>query len=76
MQRASFETIVLDAERSFKPAISRPQLSDLPVELWRPYNGRSNTSTTPELAEFRKITTFKKNTISNEHPVCKTIFFC
>ena len=33
MQRASSETIVLDAERSFEPAISRPQLSTLPAEL-------------------------------------------
>ena len=36
MQRASSETIVLDAERSFEPAISRPQLSALPAELWHP----------------------------------------
>ena len=36
MQRASSETIVLDAERSFEPAISRPQLSALPAEQWRP----------------------------------------
>ena len=36
MQRASSETIVLDAERSFELAISRPQLSALPAELWRP----------------------------------------
>ena len=36
MQRASFETIVLNAERSFEPAISRTQLSELPAELWRP----------------------------------------
>ena len=33
MQRASSETLVLDAERSFEPAISRPQLSALPTEL-------------------------------------------
>ena len=36
MQRASSETIVLDAERSFEPAISRPQLSALTAELWSP----------------------------------------
>ena len=36
MQRASFETIVLNAERSFEPAISRPQLSALLAELWHP----------------------------------------
>ena len=36
MQRASSETIVLDAEHSSEPAISRPQLSALPAELWRP----------------------------------------
>ena len=36
MQRASSETIVLDAERRFEPSISWPQLSALPAELWRP----------------------------------------
>ena len=35
MQRACSETMVLDAERSFEPAISRSQLSALPAELWR-----------------------------------------
>ena len=44
MQRASSETLVLDAERSFEPAISRLQLSALPAELWLPvvagYNAR------------------------------------
>ena len=34
------------------------------------HNGRSNISATAELAEYRKITFKKKNTISNEHPVC------
>jgi len=41
-----------------------------------PPDGRSNTSAAAELAEFRKITTFKKkNTIFNEHPVvvCKYV---
>jgi len=40
-------------------------------------DGRSNTSAAAELAEFRKITTFKKkkNTIFNENPVvvCKYV---
>ena len=35
-------------------------------------NGRSKTSTAVELAEFRKITTLRKNAIFNEHSVkCK-----
>ena len=33
MERASSEIIVMDTERGFEPAISRPQLSALPAEL-------------------------------------------
>ena len=36
MQRASSETIVMDAERSFETAFSWPQKSALSAELWRP----------------------------------------
>ena len=36
MQRVSSDTIVFNAERSFEPAISRPQLSALLAELWHP----------------------------------------
>ena len=41
MQRASSETLVMDAERNFEPTISRSQLSALPAELWRPALGHS-----------------------------------
>ena len=52
MQRASSETIVLDAERSFEPAISRPQLSALPAELWRPHSSAPNPSRKVTLQEY------------------------
>ena len=39
-----------------------------------PLNGRQKTSAAAELAELRKITTFKgKNTIFNEHPVSSEV---